>query len=218
MVKIDRFNEFNIEQQTLYVFDFDDTLVVTPRYEDIAIKFLNENLTVRDLLDRAIKRIGVTKEKLKVQDRRIFIEDPQRIYQEQKDWVRKGNRLYLVQPDEFSYLDESLPKQTKELVNLYKSVEDKCIVTARPESMRDKIENVLNQFGLEIPKWGLHMAPDCKINAGKWKGEKIVDLVETTGFQNVIFYDDNSKYIRGAKKVIQEELPNLNFKCVKVMA
>ena len=83
--------------------------------------------------------------------------------------------------------------------------------------MRDKIENVLNQFGLEIPKWGLHMAPDGKINAGKWKGEKIVDLVETTGFQNVIFYDDNSKYIRGAKKVVQEKLPNLNFKCVKVI-
>jgi hypothetical protein len=217
MVKIDRFNEFNIEQQTLYVFDFDDTLVVSPRYEDIAIKFLNENLTVKDLLDRSLKRIGVDKSKLKVQDRRIFIEDPQRIYTEQKDWVRKGNRLYLVQPDEFSYLEESLPKQTKELVNLYKSVEDKCIVTARPESMRDKIENVLNQFGLEIPKWGLHMAPDGKINAGKWKGEKIVDLVETTGFQNVIFYDDNSKYIRGAKKVVQEKLPNLNFKCVKVI-
>jgi hypothetical protein len=217
MVKIDRFNEFNIEQQTLYVFDFDDTLVVSPRYEDIAIKFLNENLTVKDLLDRSLKRIGVTKDKLKVQDRRIFIEDPQRIYTEQKDWVRKGNRIYLVQPDEFSYLEESLPKQTKELVNLYKSVEDKCIVTARPESMRDKIENVLNQFGLEIPKWGLHMAPDGKINAGKWKGEKIVDLVETTGFQNVIFYDDNSKYIRGAKKVVQEKLPNLNFKCVKVI-
>lgn len=217
MVKIDRFNEFNIEQQTLYVFDFDDTLVVTPRYEDIAIKFLTENLTVKDLLNRSLKRIGVDKSKLKVQDKRIFIEDPQRIYPEQKDWVRKGNRLYLVQPDEFSYLDESLPKQTKELVNLYKSVEDKCIVTARPESMRDKIESVLNQFGLEEPKWGLHMAPDGKINAGKWKGEKIVNLAETTGFQNVIFYDDNSKYIRGAKKVVQEKLPNLNFKCIKVI-
>jgi hypothetical protein len=218
MVKIDRFTEFSIEQQTLYVFDFDDTLVVSPRYEDIAIKFLNENLTVKDLLDRAIKRIGIDKSKLRVQDKRIFIEDPNKIYQEQKDWVRKGNRLYLVQPDEFSYLDESLPKQTKELVNLYKSVEDKCIVTARPESMRDKIESVLNQFGLEEPKWGLHMAPDGKINAGKWKGEKIIELVNTTGFQNVIFYDDNSKYIRGAKKVVQEKLPNLNFKCVKVQA
>jgi hypothetical protein len=216
MVKIDRFNEFSIENQTLYVFDFDDTLMVTPRYEDIAIKFLNENLTVKDLLDRAIKRIGISKDKLKVQDRRIYIEDPNKEYSEQKDWVRKGNRLYLVQPDEFCYLDESLPNQVKELVNLYKSVENKCIVTARPESMRIKIENVLNQFGLNNPKWGLHMCPDGKVNAGKWKGEKIVELAKSTGFQNVIFYDDNSKYIRGAKKVVSEKLPNLNFKCIKV--
>lgn len=216
MVKIDRFADFGIEQQTLYVFDFDDTLVVSPRYEDIAIKFLNENLTVKDLLDRAVKRLGIEKSKLKVQDKRIFIEDPNHIYEEQKDWVRKGNRLYLVQPDEFCYLDESLPKQTRELVNLYKSVEDKCIVTARPESMRDKIEIILKQFGLENPKWGLHMAPDGRINAGRWKGEKIVELAKTTGFQNVIFYDDNSKYIRGAKAVVSEKMPNLNLKCIKV--
>ena len=217
MVKIDKFNEFDIENNTLYVFDFDDTLMVTPRYEDIALKFLNENLTVKDLLDRAVKRIGITKDKLKVQDRRIFIDDPNKIYKEEKDWVRKGNRLYLVQPDEFSYLDESLPTKLKELANLYKSVEDKCIVTARPQRMRNKIESVLKQFGLENPKWGLHMCPDGKINAGKWKGDKIVELSETTGFQNVIFYDDNSKYIRGAKKVVSEKLPNLNFKTVKVI-
>jgi len=217
MVKIDKFNEFDIENNTLYVFDFDDTLMVTPRYEDIAIKFLNENLTVKDLLDRAVKRIGITKDKLKVQDRRIFVDDPNKIYKEEKDWVRKGNRLYLVQPDEFSYLDESLPTKLKELASLYKSVEDKCIVTARPQRMRDKIESVLKQFGLENPKWGLHMCPDGKVNAGKWKGDKIVELSETTGFQNVIFYDDNSKYIRGAKKVVSEKLPNLNFKTVKVI-
>ena len=217
MVKIDKFNEFGIENNTLYVFDFDDTLMVTPRYEDIAIKFLNENLTVKDLLDRAVKRIGITKDKLKVQDRRIFIEDPNKIYKEEKDWVRKGNRLYLVQPDEFSYLDESLPTKLKELANLYKSVEDKCIVTARPQRMRNKIESVLKQFGLENPKWGLHMCPDGRVKAGEWKGDKIVELSETTGFQNVIFYDDNSKYIRGAKKVVSEKLPNLNFKTVKVI-
>lgn len=216
MVKIERFSEFNIESQTLYVFDFDDTLMVTPRYEDIAIKFLNENLTVKDLLDRAIKRIGISKDKLKVQDRRIFIEDPNKEYSEQKDWVRKGDRLYLVQPDEFCYLDESLPKQLKSLADLYKKVENKCIVTARPESMRSKIEMVLKQFGLDNPKWGLHMAPDGRVNAGKWKGEKIIELAKSTGFNNVIFYDDNSKYIRGAKKEVLEKMPELNFKCVKV--
>lgn len=217
MVKIDRFNEFNIENQTLYVFDFDDTLMVTPRYEDIAIKYLTENLTVKDLLDRALDRLGITKDKLKIQDRRIFIEDPNKEYKEEKDWVRKGNRLYLVQPDEFSILDESLPTEVKELVNLYKSVKDKCIVTARPQNMRDKIEGVLKQFGLDKPKWGVHMCPNSRINAGKWKGEKIVELVKNTGFNNVIFYDDNSKYIRGAKKVVSEKLPDLNFKCIKVV-
>lgn len=216
MVKIDRFDEFGIDQQTLYVFDFDDTLMVTPRYEDIAIKFLNEKLTVKELLDRAVSRLGVDKSKLKVQDKRIFIEDPEKNYKEQKDWVRKGNRLYLVQPDEFCYLDESLPKELKSLANLYKSVENKCIVTARPESMRKKLEIVLKQFGIDNPKWGLHMCPDGKVNAGNWKGEKIVELAKSTGFQNVIFYDDNSKYIKGAKKVVSERLPNLNFKCIKV--
>jgi hypothetical protein len=216
MVKIDRFHEFSIEQQTLYVFDFDDTLMVTPRYEDIALKFLNENLTVKELLDRSVKRIGIDKSKLKVQDRRIFFEDPNKEYKEVKDWVRKGTRMYLVQPDEFCYLEESLPKQIKELFNLYNSVVDKCIVTARPESMRNKIEFVLKQFGFQNSKWGLHMCPDGRINAGQWKGEKIVELAKTTGFENVIFYDDNSKYIRGAKKVVSKELPNLNFKCIKV--
>ena len=72
MVKIDRFNEFNIENGTLYVFDFDDTLMVTPRYEDIAMKYLNENLTVKDLLERALKRIGIDKSQLKIQDKRIL--------------------------------------------------------------------------------------------------------------------------------------------------
>lgn len=216
MVKIDRFNEFSIERQTLYVFDFDDTLMVTPRYEDIALKFLNENLTVKELLDRSVKRIGVDKSKLKVQDRRIFFEDPNNQYIEVKDWVRKGNRMYLVQPDEFCYLEESLPNQVKELFKLYNSVSDKCIVTARPESMRNKIESVLKQFGFQNPKWGLHMCPNNRVNAGQWKGEKIVELAKTTGFENVIFYDDNSKYIRGAKKVVSKELPNLNFKCIKV--
>ena len=217
MVKIDKFNEFSIENKTLYVFDFDDTLMVTPRYEDIAVKYLTENLTVKELLDRAIKRIGVTKDQLKVQDRRIFIEDPDKRFKEEKDWARKGNRLYLVQPDEFCYLDESLPTQVKDLVELYKSVQDKCIVTARPQSMRNKIESVLKQFGLDNPKWGVHMCPNSRMNAGKWKGEKIVELVKLTGFNNVIFYDDNSKYIRGAKQVVSEKLPNLNFKCIKVV-
>lgn len=218
MVKIDRFSEFDIDSNTLYVFDFDDTLVVTPRYEDIAATYLYESLTVKDLLNRAIQLIGIEKNKLKIQDKRIYFEDPEMNYSEIKDyWVRKGSRIYLLQPDEFSYLDESLPTKLKSLSELYNKVENKCIVTARPEKMRFKIEQVLSQLGLEKPKWGLHMCPDERMNAGKWKGDKIIELSKTTGFAKVIFYDDNSKYIRNAKKVISEKMPNLDFTAIKVI-
>ena len=218
MVKIDRFSDFDVEKRTLYVFDFDDTLVVTPRYEDIALNYIKENLTVEDLVNRAINSVGVQKSQLRVQDGRIFVQDSEmKLKEDPKYWVRKGERLYLIPPDEFSYLDESLPKSIKpEIVELYKSVEDKCIVTARPEGMRKKIEMVLQEFGLDNPKWGLHMCPNVRMNAGKWKGDKIMELATSGNFTKVLFYDDNSKYIRNAKKVISEKMPNLDFTAIKV--
>ena len=171
MVKIDRFSNFNI--RTLYVFDFDDTIVVSPRYEDIALEYLSENLKVKDLIDRAIKSIGIEKPQLKFQDGRIFVEDPNNNYNQTKDWTRKGTRLYLIQPDEFCYLDESLPKKLKEVSDIYNQSKDKCIVTARPEGARDKIVSVLNKLNLKFPKYGLHMRPDFLKNAGVGKVKKL---------------------------------------------
>lgn len=215
MVKIDRFSNFNRER-TLYVFDFDDTLVVSPRYEDIALEYLSENLKVKDLVNRAIKSIGIEKSQLKFQDGRIFIEDPNNNYNQNKDWTKKGTRLYLVQPDEFCYLDESLPKIIKNVSEIYNQVKDKCIVTARPEGVRDKITKALDDLNLKLPKYGLHMKPDFLKNAGSWKGEKIVELAKKYNFNKVIFYDDNSKYIRKAKKVVSEKMPELEFITIKV--
>lgn len=216
MVKIDRFDDFNIESKTLYVFDFDDTLVVSPRYEDIAKKYLLEKLTAEDLIKRAFKKIGNNKSKLKLQDRRIFLEDPSFTYQSDKDWTRKGDRLYLIEPDEFCYTDDSLPNKLKDISNIYKQVENKCIITARPESMREKIMDVLKDLGIQYPEFGLHMKPDFLKNAGIWKGEKIAELVKKYGFKKVIFYDDNSKYLRKSKQVVSEKLPNLEFITKKV--
>jgi hypothetical protein len=215
MVKIDRYRQFSVED-TLYVFDFDDTLFVTPKWEDIAKKIIFENLTPDQLVKRALRDVNIDKTRLKTQDGRIFFEDPNLLSNITKDWTRKGSRVYLVQPPEFCYLDQSLPNGLKNISEIYKGVKNKCIVTARPESVRPKIEGVLQKFDLEYPKWGLHMCPEGRMNAGRWKGEKICELAKTTGFQNITFYDDNSKYIREAKKVVSEKMPNLNFKCIKV--
>jgi hypothetical protein len=132
------------------------------------------------------------------------------------NWVRKGDRMYMLSPNLFHTSDISLPSTLKSLSNLYKSVDNKCIVTAREESIRDKITNKLLELGLEIPKYGLHMAPVGTKNAGHWKGEKIVEILKETGFKKAIFYDDNSKYIRKATKVVREKMPNIQFEPVKV--
>ena len=43
-----------------------------------------------------------------------------------------------------------------------------------------------------------------------------VEIINETGFQKAIFYDDNAKYIKRATKVVREKLPNFDFTPVKV--
>jgi len=216
-MKIKNYNEFTSEN-VLYIFDFDDTLVNSPSFEELAIKYLKEDITIKDLLDQSIKRVGVTLDDLKWQDGRIYVLDPNKELREFGNWVRKGDRLYMFSPNLFHVSDISLPKSVKqEISNLYKSVDNKCIVTAREESLRDKITNKLLDLGLELPKYGLHMAPIGTKNAGHWKGEKIVEIINETGFQKAIFYDDNIKYIKRATKVVKEKLPNFDFTSIKVL-
>ena len=215
-MKIKNYNEFTSEN-VLYIFDFDDTLVNSPSFEELAIKYLKEDITIKDLLDQSIKRVGVTLDDLKWQDGRIYVLDPNKELKEFGNWVRKGDRLYMFSPNLFHVSDISLPKSLKtEISDLYKSVENKCIVTAREESLRNKITNKLLDLGLELPKYGLHMAPIGTKNAGHWKGERIVEIINETGFQKAIFYDDNAKYIKRATKVVREKLPNFDFTPVKV--
>ena len=214
-MKIKNYNEFTSEN-VLYIFDFDDTLVNSPSFDELAINYLKEDITIKDLLNQSIKRVGVTLDDLKWQDGRIYVLDPNKELKEFGNWVRKGDRLYMFTPNAFHLSDLSLPSTLKELSELYKSVENKCIVTAREESLRNKITRTLLDLGLELPKYGLHMAPVGTKNAGHWKGEKIVEIINETGFQKAIFYDDNAKYIKRATKVVREKLPNFDFTPVKV--
>lgn len=214
---IKSFNNFTNSEKILYVFDFDDTLVDTPSFEEIANQYLIEKLTVKDLLLSSIDKIGVDINQLKFSDGRIYFDDPNSQFDITKNWVRRGKRVYLVTPDEFSYLDESLPKRKTDFSEIYNKVENKCIVTARPEGTRQQITKVLQEFGFETPKWGLHMLPPGRKNAGEWKGEKIVELVIKTGVSKVIFFDDNSKYLKKAGRVVKQKLPNIVWEPYKIV-
>lgn len=214
---IKSFNNFTNSEKILYVFDFDDTLVNTPSFEEIAHQYLIEKLTVKDLLLSSINKINVDIKQLKFSDGRIYFDDSEGQFQITKNWVRRGKRVYLVTPDEFSYLDESLPKRKTDFSEIYNKVENKCIVTARPEDTRQKITKVLQEFGFDTPKWGLHMLPQGRKNAGEWKGEKIVELAIKSGVTKVIFFDDNSKYLKKAGRVVKQKLPNIVWEPYKIV-
>lgn len=217
MMKIKNYNEFNNGEDILYIFDFDDTLVESPSFEELAIEYLSEQITIEELLKSSVNRIGVSLQELEWQDNRIFVNDPSRRIKEFGNWVRKGDRVYMTSPNAFCNSDLSLPTGLKEMSELYRKVENKCIVTAREESIRDKVESVLKQFGLELPRFGLHMAPVGTKDLGTWKGYKIVEIVQQTGFNKAIFYDDNPKFIKKATRVVKEKLPALDFKTLRVV-
>lgn len=209
---IKNYKEFN----TLHIFDFDDTLVNSPRFEDTILKYLKENISSKDLLDKSLDYINREIEDLELENGRLYIPDPEGKIKIRGNWVRKKSRVYLMSPYLFSEIEESLPKNVRELSKLYNSVDNKCILTARSEKVRDKILKTMKSLGLEYPKYGVYMRPEGRKNAGKWKGEKIVEIVKKYNFENVIFYDDNPKYIKNSKKVVNSELPNLNFKTIKI--
>ncbi len=216
MIYIKAYENYNIDKETLYVFDFDDTLVETESFEKFVIDYLNENV-IEDIINNSIDSIGVAKSDLKWQDNRVYVNDPNREVNIKGNWVRKGNRVYLVAPDEFGATELSLPKKVLDLIDFYNQVENKCIVTARPESIREGIEKVMKKLGIDYPKYGLYMYPHIKHReVGKWKGQQIIDISKKYNFNKVIFYDDNIKYIKGVKNIIKQNYPEMDFSYVKV--
>ena len=124
MMKIKSFDEFSEFKDILYIFDFDDTLVNSPSFEELAIEFLKEDSSIGDMLKISVDRIGVSLRDLKWENGRIYVNDPKDEIKEFGNWVRKGKRVYLTSPNIFHVSDISLPTSIKELSNLYSSIED----------------------------------------------------------------------------------------------
>ena len=211
-MKIKKFEEFD----TLYIFDFDDTIVNSPRFEETISKYLNENVTAKELLDKSLEHINKNISDLNLENGRIYVDDPNRSIKVSRNWVRKKLRVYLTSPDIFGSIEESWPKKTLELAKMYNSIENKCILTARCESTKDKLIEVLKKLGLDIPKYGIYMRPENRKYAGLWKGKKIVELSKKLNFYNIKFYDDNPKYIKSIRKVINSVNLDSNIELIKV--
>ncbi len=203
---------------TLYIFDLDDTLVLNPRFEELAIEYLKEDVTIRSLLQSSNRKIGVTMDKLKWENGKIYVDDPNQEIEIKGNWVRKGKRVYLIPPDRFYFTNMSLPINTTNLSEFYNSVENKAIVTGRANDIKHKIVDSLNKFDLEMPNYGLHCYPAKAQTSDKvalWKAKTIVELIKNSGFKKVEFYDDNSKWVNKVTAMVKKELPDINWSGIK---
>ena len=208
----------SFDSDILYIFDFDETLVKTPTFEEVAIEFLSENISIKDMLKISVDRIGVDLSDIKWENGRLYVDDPNQSIEVNGNWVRKNNRVYLLTPHRFPFTDISLPKHLKELSDMYNNVENKCIVTARPEDIRSKIITTMEKLGLKKPKYGLFMFPigTGSGNPGLWKGHKIVEILKETGFKKAHFFDDNSKVVNRVERIVRQSLPDIKFMVTKV--
>jgi hypothetical protein len=207
------------DNDTLYIFDFDDTLVHSPSFEELSIEYLSENLTIGNLIDRSLGFVNKQKSDLRIENGRIYIEDPNQIIEPRGNWVRKGLRVYMVTPNVYHFLDISLPTKVKDLSELYKQVQNKAIVTGRMVDLKEKVIESLQKFGLELPNYGLFCYPskdDRTERVAEWKAKTIVQLLKETEFKKAKFYDDKPKWVKRVVLEVKKELPEVEFEGIRV--
>jgi len=205
-------------RDTLYIFDFDETLVLNNSFEHLAIQYLKEDVTIKSLLTSSIRKIGVAMKDLKWENGRIFVDDENEDINVGGNWVRKGKRVYLVAPDKFYYTDMSFPYDVTNLKELYNRVDNKAIVTGRVDSVRQKVIDSLDKFGLDYPNHGLFCYPSNRQTSDRvaqWKARTIVELIKETGFKRVFFYDDRAKWVNKVTAAVKKELPYIDWNPVK---
>ena len=203
----------------LYIFDFDDTLVDTPSFEELAIEYLTENQNIGDLIRKSLQFLNKEQKDLKIENGRIYIDDPNQQIEPKGNWVRKGLRIYMVTPNVYHFLDISLPTKLKELSELYKQVQNKAIVTGRMVDLKEKVIESLEKFGLDLPNHGLFCFPskdDKSERVAEWKAKTIVQLLKNTGFTKAKFYDDKPKWVKRVVLEVKKELPNVEFEGIRV--
>jgi len=205
--------------ETLYIFDFDDTLVDSPSFEELAIQYLNENQNISDLIKKSLYFVNRSKSDLRIENGRIYIEDPNQTIEPKGNWVRKGLRVYMVTPNVYHFLDISLPTKVKELSEMYKKVQNKAIVTGRMVDLEEKVKESLTKFGLELPNHGLFCYPSKEQTSDRvaeWKAKTIVKLLKETGFLKAKFYDDKPKWVKKVRELVAKELPLVEFEGIRV--
>jgi hypothetical protein len=126
--------------------------------------------------------------------------------------VRKGDRVYITQPDAYFLTKESMPIGVhQKIVDIYDKAQNKAIITSRRERLREQTVLSLSKLGIEQPNCGLFMYPsDSLVFQSKWKALKLEELYNS-GFSEIHYYDDNIKVLKRIKSYLKKKKVNITL-------
>ena len=204
----------------LNAFDLDETLVFNTTFEENIKHLLLEYKTPSEIFIDKINKKNINLSKLKYENGRIYFNDPMNTFNIDKydaDWVRKKDRVYLTQPDEYLLTDESLPFSVNEkLLELYNNSLNKCIITARLEISKPNLIKRLNKLGVKQPNYGLFMLNEKYSNKVKFKADTLINLQKKYHFEVINYYDDNIRLLKKMKEYFKENKINADINLFKV--
>jgi hypothetical protein len=208
---IDKYNDF----LHLNAFDLDDTLIITKRFEEVLLPYINENVNLKDTIENILKKYNKDITDLNYENGRLYLFDPNREIDEnkEKNFIRKNSRIYLTTPENFFLSEDGESDSTNtEIVNLYNKSKNRSIITIRKDKYRKQTLEMLNKLGIKYPNAGLFMYPfDIIYNKAKWKSQILEELL--LKYVNVSYYDNDVKVLKRIKKYINND--NLTLYHVK---
>jgi hypothetical protein len=98
-----------------------------------------------------------------------------------------------------------------DVIPIYKAAKNKMILTGRGEKMRQDIEEKLNEIGLGIPNFGLHLFPGGRYGIAEYKVKVIEDSITANGWEEVHFFEDRQDWLEKAATEVVQKFPNVKF-------
>ena len=100
----------------------------------------------------------------------------------------------------------------EKLAPIYKSAENKMIVTGRDNSLKKAIDVTLRWAELEFPNRGLYCFPGTgKLSIPQWKAKVILDEIAAGKYDEVHFYEDKANWLKTTEDQVHQAFPNVKF-------
>lgn len=225
-----------MSKKVLHIFDLDDTLTVTPTFADFVGADIKGMVNIEESFPKYFKSIkggfwhNTSKDVyfkksgdfivvINKADDKPFDENVLKYFHGRK-WDRAldvvNGVIVLKAYPGFHGDPETIGKKLNDpIYNIYKSAQNKMILTGRDEKLRHLIEKELDTLDVKYPNYGFFMYSHPKYpNIRSFKAMVIVDSILQNAWDEVHFYEDREDWLKIAVDAVRERFSEEEVKFV----